>query len=120
MRVYRIVVESWPTPDGEPWARYYGQGSAVPNHIIPAWLMERLETATESPWNVWGRTAGDRIIDRTKRDDADDIAGVLMPLPKRRNYLSAAGVSELAKDMRAFGAEVRVIASEPVAWREES
>lgn len=118
MRVYRIVVDSWPTPDGEPWARYYGVNAAVPNHAIPEWLTPRLESAKASPWNVWERTAGDRIIARIKRDEADDISAVLMPKPKRRNYLSASGASELAKDMRAFGAEVRVIASEPIVWRE--
>lgn len=122
LRVYRIVVDSWPTPDNQPWARFYGDGAASPNHDFPAWLKPILAVGVEA-YDRWHRqdSPAKRIAERLKMDDRTgdyELMGVLMPKPKRRNYLSASGASELAKDMRAFGAEVRIVTSEPVVWKE--
>jgi len=103
IRVYRIEVTRWPTPDGEPWERAYGP-SAYQSYDVPEWLEPRLNSPD------W------RVQTRVQYDDADEIALVVMPKPKRVNYLSASGAAELAANMRAFGAEVTVHRSEPVRW----
>lgn len=111
--VYRLIVSSWPTDDGEPWARYYGEGTAVPNHEIPEWL-DRLVTGAVGAhyWN--DRSPRGRIAARLKIDDADEVRAVIMPKVSRRHYLSASGAYEVARDMRAFGAVVTVQRSEAV------
>lgn len=124
MRVYRLQVEEWPTPDGQPWARYYGADAAVPDDEFPTWLKPILAVGVEV-YDRWNRedSPAKRIAERLKMDDRTgdyELVGVLMPKPKRRNYLSASGAQELAKDMRAFGAVVRVVASKPVEWPEGS
>lgn len=125
LRVYRIVVESWPTLDGEPWARFYGEGAAVPNDEIPEWLEPYIAKgfAAYGHWSyLWNRKATDegRIAERLRVHEGwggeEYPAAVLMPKPKRKHYLSASGASELAADMRAFGAVVRVEKSAPVSW----
>jgi hypothetical protein len=117
VKVYRIVIDSWPTDDGEPWARYYGDNTAVPNHVIPGWLRPLLEQAVPHMYRYRDGTPLLRVANRLKYDDdREHLAGVIMPLPKRVTYVSASGVKELARDMRAFGAEVRVIASDPITW----
>ena len=118
LRVYRIEVTKWPTDDGLPWARFYGPGAAVPNDEVPAWLQVLIDEARPHQWRfVVNRTPLDRIADRIRwDDDRDEFTGILMPKAKRENYLSASGASELAADMRAFGAEVTVRRSEPVRW----
>ena len=115
--VYRIEVTRWPTEDGQPWARFYGPDAAVPNHMVPGWLTPLVEAALPR-LNAY-RDLSDlgRIAARIRYDDdRDELRGVLMPKPKRVNYLSASGVSELAADMRAFGAEVTVRRSKAVRW----
>lgn len=117
--VYRIEVTHWPTGDGLPWSRFYGPGAAAPNHVVPEWLNPLIEAALPLLYayrdpSPLGRVARPRHI--RYDDDRDELAGVLMPLPKRVNYLSASGVSELAADMRAFGAEIEVHRSKPVEW----
>ena len=117
LRVYRIVVDEWPTEDGHPWARFYGPDAAVPNHLVPGWLTPLVEAALPRLNTYRDLSDLGRIAARIRYDDdRDELRGVLMPKPKRVNYLSASGVSELAADMRAFGAKVRVLRSEPVVW----
>lgn len=117
LRVYRIEVTKWPTSDGQPWARFYGSGAAAPNHEIPEWLDGLVAKALPHRWTFGDRDALARVADRIRYDvDRDQLIGVLMPKPKRQNYLSASGASELAADMRAFGAEVTIHRSEPVRW----
>lgn len=125
LRVYRIVVDEWPTPDGKPWARVYGYPHGLPgydhlngyedaNEEIAEWLEAVIENPT-AHGDSW------RVLDRVVYDtDRDLLLGVVMPKPNRKNYLSASGASELAKAMTAFGASVRVLRSNPVTWPEES
>jgi hypothetical protein len=119
LRVYRLIVESWPTPDGEPWARIYGEGIAVPNHHIPEWLTPLLDDASRHCYDYNDGTPIKRVAARMRwDDDRDECTQVLMPVPKRAHYLSGPGAHRVAKDMRAFGAVVRVERSEPVMWAE--
>lgn len=115
--VYRIEVDSWPTTDGERWARFYGQGAAAPNHEIPAWLTALIPPAMSLLYAYRDPSPAGRVARRIRwDDDRDELVGVLMPVPQRKNFLSASGVAELARDMRAFGAEVRVIQSAAIEW----
>lgn len=110
MRVYRIVVDEWPTPDGKPWDRAYGPSAygLTEGQEIPEWLEECV-----------GRSHDWRVLTRVQHDDrTDEIALIVLPLPKRTNYLSASGVSELIANMQAFGAKARAVASKPVEWPE--
>lgn len=133
LRVYRIVVESWPTPDGEPWKRIYGSPHGETyDHLngfdesrcgpdIPDWLSEQIRWAqTQGPCRNVTLTpyaAPWRVLDRLVEDtDRDVLMGVVMPKPNRKHYLSAAGAHELVRDMRAFGAVARVERSQPVEW----
>lgn len=137
LRVYRIVVDSWPTPDGRPWCRFYGYDAQHAGRLIdpyddsydediPEWLEKRIAWAREQThgalrgtYMVTPYADPFRIIERLREGDADWQLGVLMPKRHRVNYLSASGARELARDMRAFGAQVRVLRSEPVVWVEE-
>lgn len=112
MNVYRIVVDSWPTPDGKPWERAYGPHAygITEGEEIPEWLSDLV-----------GRSHDWRVLTRVQYDDrTDEYALIVLPVPKRRNYLSASGVSELAANMRAFGAEVHTVKSKPVEWEEDA
>lgn len=112
-RAYRLVVESWPTPDGEPWQRTYGlTGNDGP---IPEWLSGYVETILRTPWQErdW------RLYDRIKEDVDRDTMGVLMPVPRRKVMLSASGTHSLARHMRAFGAVVHVHRSRPIDWSDD-
>lgn len=115
--VHRIEVARWPTSDGQPWARFYGPNAAVPNREVPDWLSPLVAAAMPLIYAYRDLSDLGRVAAHIRWDgDRDELAGVLMPLPKRRNYLSASGVSEVAANMRAFGAEVTVHRSEPVRW----
>jgi hypothetical protein len=115
--VYRIEVTHWPTDDGQPWARFYGPNTAVPNNEVPEWLGPLVDAAM--PLRFAYRDISDlgRIAAHIRYDDdREQLGGVLMPKPKRVNYLSASGVAELVANMRAFGAEVTIHRSKPVRW----
>lgn len=119
--VYRLVVDSWPTPDGKPWARFYGTGAQAPNHVIPEWLRPLLDDAVPLIYAYGKETPRHRVAARLKWDDhagydEGELMGVLMPRVSRAHYLSASGAHELARDLRAFGAVVRVIRSARVEW----
>lgn len=115
--VYRIEVTRWPTEDGEPWARFYGPNAAMPYHEIPEWLAPLIDAAKPHMYRYLDPSDMGRVARHIRYDDdRDELVGVLMPLPKRVNYLSASGVSELVANMRAFGAEVTVHRSQPVNW----
>ena len=117
LRVYRIEVTRWPTDDGQPWPRFYGPNAAVPHDEVPDWLDSLVEAAMPKIYTYRDLSPLGRVAARIRYDaDRDALMGVLMPKPKRRNYLSASGASELAADMRAFGAEVTIHRSEPVRW----
>lgn len=125
LRVYRIVVDSWPTPDGQPWERCYGPKYQHYDHMnghsgaddVPEWVREVITRA-----HYPSEPEGWRVLKRCD-DIPEDATGasvsVVMPKPVRKNFLSASGAHELARDMRAFGAQVRVLRSEPVVWAEE-
>lgn len=119
--VYRIVVDSWPTPNGQPWARIYGSphgqrydhlngfDDSMCGEEIPKWLEATINGAQgPESWRILSRVVED--VDRDLR------MGVVMPKPNRKHYLSASGAHALARDMRAFGAAVRVLRSKPVEW----
>lgn len=113
LTVYRIIVDEWPTPDGEPWARLYGPAyntygreDDVLQPAVPEWLLERVCRSRD-----W------RVLNRVIEDDHGEVS-VVMPKPKRKHYLSASGAHELARNMEAFGAKVRVQRSKPVEWLE--
>ena len=53
-------------------------------------------------------TVSSRFVKADRQDETDEIVGVLMPKVNRRHYLSASGAHEVARDMRAFGADVVV------------
>lgn len=115
--VHRIDVTRWPTDDGQPWPRFYGPNAAAPDHEIPDWLTRLVEAAMPLLYAYRDPSDLGRVARRIRYDDdRDQLAGVLMPKQQRRNYLSASGVSELAADMRAFGAEVVVHRSKPIEW----
>lgn len=115
--VYRIEVTHWPTDDGQSWARFYGPKAAVPHNEVPDWLEARIEAAMPLRDRYRDTSDRGRVAARIRYDDdREQLIGVLMPKPKRRNYLSASGACELAADMRAFGADVTVQRSEQVRW----
>lgn len=119
---YRLCVFEWPTDDGEPWNRYYGDGAPDPFDEIPPWLLKLCEAAIREPWSPSvHRSPLSRVSGRVKvSDDGEDtVLGVLMPKVNRRHYLSASGAHELARDMRAFGAVVTVERSAAITeWTE--
>lgn len=106
---YRLVVEEWPTPDGQPWKRWYGLGGEP----IPSWLTERIDAIRRMHW----RERDWRLYDRIKEHEDGETLSVLMPVPRRKLVLSASGANSLARHMRAFGAVVRVERSMPITWR---
>lgn len=113
--VYRLHVSFWPTDDGEPWARYYGDGAAAPHHWMPEWLGKLSAAAAPLQYRYNDKTPLARVAARLKINDGDEVVGVIMPKINRRHYLSASGAHELARDMRAFGAVVTIQRSAAVA-----
>lgn len=106
---YRLGVYAWPTDDGQPWARFYGDTAPTPFDEIPAWLGGVIAEvlARRHPLR-YPRDSFARVADRVTLNDADEPVAVLMPKVRRQHYLSASGAYELARDMRAFGAGVVV------------
>ena len=140
--VYRIIVESWPTPDGEPWERYYGTGRWRHDEVegVPEWLQPLIEWVQGiPPWsredvelNEWlakapdersrrlGRSQAAHVFERLRfvqgLDGKQHLRGVVMPKPHRKNFLSASGGHQLVNAMNAFGAVARIERSKKVAW----
>lgn len=108
---YRLVVESWPTPDGLPWRRWYGSDHGI-GAEIPEWLDAKVCEIRMIPWQQrdW------RLYDRVKEHDDGEGYSVVMPVPRRKVMLSASGAHGIARHMTAFGAVVRVERSEPITW----
>lgn len=97
-RVYRIEVTHWPTDDGKPWSRFYGPGAAVPDNEVPGWLQALVDAAMPLIRAYRDPTPLGRVAAHIRwDDDRDEFHGVLLPKPKRVNYLSASGVNELAR-----------------------
>jgi hypothetical protein len=145
--VYRIVVESYPTEDGQPWDRYYTLD--YENEYAreaPDWLRAKIEHALTTPpwgdkenlekWLEAGKGSAkltsahdaERIIERLRikgeqyrgHDVAsDEPTGVVMPKPWRKHYLSGSGGHALVNDFNAFGAVARLERSQKVLWEPE-
>jgi len=114
-RLYRIVVDRWPTDDGQPWLRF------IANPYSGAY-----GTDYDEPGQEWFRRLVDfdtspvagKITEEFGAGDNDqgETLGWILPDPKRRHYLSGSAAKRWVERARLLGAEARVIVSDPVTW----
>lgn len=118
-RLYKIVVESWPTDDGKPWPRFIDAKDQGPwSNPIPDWAepligddldgMEEFARHTGSAGGPW--------------EPPDEVMGWVMPNPSagprggRRYWHNKAAAEKWIADARKWGAKAHLVTSDPIAW----
>ena len=121
-KVHRIVIDSYPTPDGKPFDQqpqndyetavdiFHNPGAPLD---CPAWLAEidlseRLYTDS-GDWTE-GPQAGATIF------DSGHEPMLTVPVLRRVNFFSKAAAANRLALLTAWGAIGRVESSEPIAW----
>jgi hypothetical protein len=122
IRVHRIVIESYPTPDGLPFdeqmqndfetaVELYGNPGAPLD--MPKWLdgidlSERIYTDTPE-WDG-GPLAGVTVFDSSHQPM------LTVPVLRRVNFFSRTAASKRLAALTAWGAVGRVESSKPIEW----
>ena len=120
-RLYRLVVESWPTPDGRPfdyqadefWEQiadaFHNPNDANP---LPEWLAGcPLEEWLDDPGGSWEPPHRAFI-----RGCYYESAGLVVPVLGRRHWQTRHAAETKAAEFRRWGCAVRVDASDPITW----
>ncbi|AYN58871.1 hypothetical protein PP634_gp45 [Arthrobacter phage Richie] len=122
MRVHRIIIESYPTPDGKPFDQQHpndhetavevfhnpGAPFAVPKWLENIDLTDRLYTS-EGDWREVPLSGG-TIFD-VKHEPL-----LTVPVLRRVNFFSKSAAQARLAYLTAWGAVGRVESSEPIEW----
>ena len=118
-RLYRLTVESWPTPDGLPFNR---QSNDFWVRITDAFH----NPSDENPWPEWLGDITDWLDDpgdswsyphrAFMRGCYYEGAGVVVPVVSRRHWQTRTAAERTANVLRVWGCVVRVDASDPITW----
>ena len=122
-RLYRVVVDAWPTPDGLPLDR---QEDEFWNDISYAFYNP--SAADAKPWPEWLGDITDWFDDpgdcwsppsrAYKAGHYCEDAGLVVPILRQRLWRQRAAAERKAADLRTWGCVVRVEASDPITWTE--
>lgn len=93
MKLYRIVIDSYPTPDGLP----FSEGRTVLDEVSD-WLSDT-----------------DFVNSRVLPSDDESSESVYFPGP-RRNYLSRSSAVKRLSVFESFGCTGHVETSDPITW----
>lgn len=101
MKLYRIEVTSWPTPDDYPWHRFVHIDEAEP------WLLELHEQG--------------KLAEYERHQSSDYSGNVLigwvLPATHKRHYLSRAAAHAWVAKATSLGAVATAVESEPIIWK---
>jgi hypothetical protein len=117
--LYRIVVDTWPTPDGQPFdkqpAHAYAQaidawhgGRGTPEHI--AW-MSRIDWAKHlARWQQPDPLPGVWFVDTEGRR-------FTVPQHRRAHFLNPTGARTALSTLQSWGAHGHIERSDPITWK---
>lgn len=121
--LYRLVVESWPTPDGRPFDRqsdefwdeiadaFYNPSESRP---WPEWIGDITEWF-DDPGDSW--TPPHRAWD--KPGHYYESIGLVVPVVKRLHWQTRTIPERKARELRLWGCVVRIEKSDPITWSEK-
>jgi hypothetical protein len=121
MRVYKLVIESWPTPDGRPfrdidddvWLSAADHWCGNFNSEWPAWLPEGLDLSERIPpddsYGAWVPPAGYWV-------GGSNTILVVPDVPQRKHYFSRAAAQRKLDSYVEWGVVGHIETSEPIAW----
>ncbi|MCV7255657.1 hypothetical protein H7J86_26180 [Mycobacterium hackensackense] len=125
--VYRVVVDKWPTPDGQPftaqtlefWEEIVSQwNDGVPDPAIPAWLPNlrlyvptRPDAMVEAPeYTRWIGYNGD------PQTGDPGYTVIFVPAAPTRRFFSPNGVSAMCRQLREWSCEAHVERARVGEW----
>ena len=118
-RLYRLTIDSWPTPNGLPFDRqddefwgqitdaYYNPSDGNP---WPEWLGD-ISDWLDDPGDSWSPPHRAFVRGRYYED-----AGLVVPVMGRRHWQTRAAAQRKADEFQRWGCVVRVDESDPIAW----
>jgi hypothetical protein len=115
--LYRIVIDTWPTPDGQPFDRQPATAYAQAikswhddsgDTLFPAW-MERID------WSLHLKRYGDPLPG-VWMSTRDDIV-FTVPAHRRAHFLSPTAARDTLARLQAWGAHGHIERSDPITWK---
>ena len=120
--VYRLVVDHWPTPDGQPFAEqtYEFWEQVVDdyaNGVGPGWLPDDLSPYAEGALNPARHT---RWVGEEGEPDVgwDGSTLINVPVSPVRRFFSRGPVAAMAKQLREWGCTVHIERAEIGEWEQ--
>ena len=124
MRVHRLVIDSWPTPDGKPFKDQPEEvwQAAVDHYLLneggewPSWLPESLDITEWLPTDgsyghqEWPAKTGAPI------GEYDDLVMNVPRAPLRKHYFSKSAAQKVLADLVEWGVAGHIESSEPIVW----
>jgi hypothetical protein len=118
--LYRIVVDTWPTPDGQPFDK---QPPADYARAIDAW--SNPNAAADCPDWMAGIDWGERV---REPGESEPLPGVWLITPDRRtaftvpahrraHYLNPTAARTALAALQAWGAHGHIERSDPITWK---
>ena len=125
MRVHRLVIDSWPTPDGQPfsaqdedmWAEAVEHWAGNFDAAWPSWLPESLDITEWLPTDgsyghqEWPAKTGSPI------GEYDDLVMNVPRVPRRMHYFSKSAAQKVLAVLAEWGVIGHIESSEPIVWR---
>lgn len=125
MRVHKVVVDSWPTPDGKPFIEQPEEvWESFAEHYLgnegerPEWLPKDLDITEWLPWQdgdgrwEYPPKPGDWVGGNMP----DELIMTVPRVPLRRHYFSKAAALRVVASLTEWGVIARVESSEPLVW----
>lgn len=124
-RLYKIVVDKWPTDDGKPWPVFV-------DAVLPDDRPNETWLRRPQPWMwplIYDDFSGMEEFVVSKGDDQYaeyEVLGWVLPSPTmgpkrsgRRYWHSRSAALNWIKAAAKWGAEAHLVASDPITWGED-
>ena len=121
--LYRLTVDSWPTPNGKPfdwqsdefWERIADAfHNPSDDNPMPEWLDAcPLEEWLDDPGGSWEPPHRAFVRGRYY-----ELAGLVVPIVARRHWQTRSAAERKASALRAWGCVVRIDQSDPITWKD--
>ena len=128
MKMHRLVIDSWPTPDGKPfkdqpeevWQAVEDFYLGNEDGVWPSWLPESLDITEWMPQESNNGTGWEFPL--KPGDLIGDFESPILNVPRvplRQHYFSKPAAQRVLNDLEAWGVTARIETSKPVEWPTE-
>ncbi|TFD47586.1 hypothetical protein E3T46_17495 [Cryobacterium sp. Hh11] len=127
MKIHRLVIDSWPTPDGKPFKDQPEEvwQAAVDHYLVneggewPSWLPESLDI---TEWMPDEGEYGNQQWPVKRGDPIGAYGELIMTVPRtlfRKHYFNKSAAQKVMAELVEWGVVGHIESSEPVEWPTE-